>query len=64
MNIEAKVFNKIVAKKKKNPSLTGSYTLIKWDLPQGCKDFSISTNQSYAINYINIKSHMIISTDA
>ena len=54
MNIEAKVLNKILAKKKKKSinTLKGSYTLIKWDLPQRCKDFSISTNQSYVINYI------------
>ena len=39
-------------KKKSINTLKGSYTLIKWDLPQRCKDFSISTNQSYVINYI------------
>ena len=30
---------------KSNSTLKGSYTMIKWDLSQGCKDFSISTNQ-------------------
>ena len=38
--------------KKKNTSklnsaihLKGLYTVSKWDLSQGCKDFSVSTNQ-------------------
>ena len=34
----------------------------KWALSQGCKDSSISTNQS--INKLKNKSHMIISIDA
>ena len=33
--------------------------MIKWDLSQGCKDFSISTNQS-----VTNKHYMIISIDA
>ena len=47
MNTDAKIL-----KKKKNTSkpnsqihLKGLYTLSKWDLSQGCKDFSVSTNQ-------------------
>ena len=39
-------------KKKKNTSkpnsaihLKGLYTMSKWDLSQGCKNFSVSTNQ-------------------
>jgi len=39
-------------KKKKNTSKPNSaihlkrlYTMSKWDLSQGCKDFSVSTNQ-------------------
>ena len=28
------------------PEKEFSYTTIKWDLSQGCKDFSISANQS------------------
>ena len=40
MNIDAKTFNKILAKSTNN-TLKGSYTMIKWALSQGCKDFSI-----------------------
>ena len=29
-----------------NNTLKGSYTMINWDLSQGCKDSSISENQS------------------
>ena len=29
-----------------NSTLKGSFTMIKWDLSQGCKDFLISANQS------------------
>ena len=33
---------------KTNPNtLKESYGMIKWDLSQGCKDFSTSANQSY-----------------
>ena len=28
-----------------NDTLKGSYTMIKWDFSQGCKDLSVSTNQ-------------------
>ena len=42
MNIDAKILNKT----KSNNTLKRSYTMIKWDLSQGCNDFSISTNQS------------------
>ena len=40
--------------------------MIKWDLSQGCKEFSISANQSviYHINKLKNKNHMIISIDA
>jgi len=31
---------------KSSNTLKESYTIIKWDLSQGCKDFSISANQS------------------
>ena len=38
--------------------------MIKWDLSQGCKDFSISTNHSmWYINKLKNKNHMIISID-
>ena len=45
MNIDAKVLNKILATESNN-TLKGSYTMIKWDLSQGCKDSSIYANQS------------------
>ena len=40
--------------------------MIKWDLSQGCKDSSISANQSVAhhINKLKNKNHMSLSTDA
>ena len=38
--------------------------MIKWALPQGCKDSSISTNVIHHINKLKNKSHMIISIDA
>ena len=42
--------------------------MIKWDLSQGCKDFSISANQpmltKHHINKLKNKNHMIISIDA
>ena len=36
--------------------------MIKWYLSQGCKNFSISTNQSN-IHKLKNKNHMIISID-
>ena len=40
--------------------------MIKWALPQGCKDSSISTsiNVIHHINKLKNKSHMTISIDA
>jgi len=39
--------------------------MTKWALSQGCKDSSISTNQSiHHINKLKNKNHMIISIDA
>ena len=40
--------------------------MTKWALSQGCKDSSISSNQSvtYHINKLKNKNHIIISTDA
>jgi len=45
MNIDAKILNKILAIRDKN-TLKRSYTMTKYALSQGCKDSSISTNQS------------------
>ena len=41
------------------------YTIIKWDLSQGCKDDSISENQCgiYHINKLKNKDHLITSVD-
>ena len=44
MNIDAKILNKILETESNNT--LGSYTMIKWDLSQGCKDGSTSINQS------------------
>jgi len=44
MNIDAKILNKIVAKKFNNILKRSDMT--KWALFQGCKDSSISANQS------------------
>ena len=66
MNIDAKILNKILAIRTNN-TLKRSYTMTKWALSQGCKDSSISANQSNVIYYINKlknESHMIISIDA
>ena len=52
---------------KSNNTLQGSCTTIKWDLSQGCKDFSISSDQSMWYTILTswrIKNHMIISIDA
>ena len=45
MNTDAKILNKTLANKSNN-TLEGSYTMIKWDLPQGCKGSSTYANQS------------------
>ena len=45
MNIDAKILNKIVAKKSNN-ILKRSYIMTKWALSQGCKDSLIYANQS------------------
>ena len=45
MNIDAKILNKILATESIN-TVKGSYTMIKWDLSQGCNDSSVYANQS------------------
>ena len=42
------------------------YPMIKWDLSQGCKDSSISTNQSVKnhINTLKNQNHTVTVTDA
>ena len=65
MNIDAKIINKI-KQTESNNTLKASYIMINWDLSQGCKDSSISSNQ-LMINHINKlknKNHIIISIDA
>ena len=46
--------------------LKRSYPMIKWDLSQGCKDSSISTNQSVKnhINTLKNQNHTVTVTDA
>ena len=65
MNIDAKILSKIL--QTEYNTLKRSYIMTKWALSQGCKDSSISANQSNVIYYINKlknESHMIISIDA
>lgn len=45
VNINAKTLHNVVATKLSN-TLKGSYTTIKWDLTQGCKDGLTPANQS------------------
>ena len=45
MNIDEKILKKCYQTESNN-SLKGSYTMIKWDLSQGCEDFSISACES------------------
>ena len=66
MNIDAKSSTKYWQTEPNN-TLKGSYTMIKWDLSQRCKDFSISIKQSVGYTTSTnwrIKNYMIISIDA
>ena len=44
MNIDAKILNKILAKRNSN-TLKRSYTMTKWDSSQRCKDGTTFANQ-------------------
>ena len=67
MNIDTKILNRVQPNQtQSNNALKESQTTIKWDLSQGCKDNSISTNQLviHHINKLKNKDHMIFSVDA
>ena len=66
MNIDAKILNKILAKRIQQ-HIKGSHTMIKWDLTLGMQGFfniCKSINVIHHINKLRHKNHMIISIDA
>ena len=66
MHIDAKILNKIRANRIQE-HIKRIIHHDQVDLSQGCKDFSISANQSNVIHHINKvknKNHMTISRDA
>ena len=66
MNMDTKVFDKMPAIWIYQYIKMIIY-VVKWDLSQGCKDFSVSTGQFVWYKYVNKlknKNHIIFSTDA
>ena len=66
MNTDTKILNKILADVKFNNTVKGSYTMVRWDLSKGGKDFHIckSTSRIHHINKPKNKNHMIISIES